>query len=410
LRIANVPGLGLLTEPVGGGAFGFIGSLAPDPLSGQLFALDGSSRRVLVIDPATGRGRTVASLGPEPLSGLALDPMQRLLYSARFGSGDLVSIDPVSGDVAVVGASGFSEISGLAFGPGAELFGVERSSRSLVRLDTATGQGTLVATLDREAATIAFDGGGNLLGAQAEELFAIDPISGVTDSLSEFPHASLGSLAYSSTNGRLYSVDTNRGVLMEIEPGTWTGRNVGGVGIDPPEGLARDVGAGVTYAVERDRLFELEESGSALFIGEIGLEGVTSLAHSGATGFLYGFAIDQGQTLFARIDPATGQGTQIGGASGVEIQALACGPTGMAWAVDSTALRLHTVDVSTGARTEVGPLGIAGVPTGLTFDAATDALILGTEGGDLYRVDRSTGSAARIGGVGVPLSALGPAR
>uniref|UniRef100_A0A7C3HZW6 DUF6923 domain-containing protein n=1 Tax=Meiothermus ruber TaxID=277 RepID=A0A7C3HZW6_MEIRU len=118
---------------------------------GMLYAgLDGN--KLATVDIATGKASIVGSLSPGySYSGdLAFAPDGRLFATASGQDiyDELLLINPQTGTETPMGNIGYREVFGLQF-IGSTLYGLsEGSPSSLIAIDTATGKGTLVRTLD----------------------------------------------------------------------------------------------------------------------------------------------------------------------------------------------------------------------------------------------------------------------
>lgn len=197
-----------------------------------------------------------------------------------------------------------------------------------------------------------------------------------------------------------------------------------GTGTDHVEAMALQPGTGVLFAADAGRLGTLDPatgrfsrraspigSGSGP-AGTVDFEDVDGLTFDPQTGFLYGSEQRRDEDALIRIDPDTGQavpGFAVGGADYAVIPAveglddvddLAIDPAdGRLYATISSAGggdRLVTVDKTTGAASDVGPLGVDDME-GLSF--AAPGRLLGTTGDNsgsgeaLWDIDIGTGSA-----------------
>ena len=91
------------------------------------------------------------TLVPEWMNGLAYDPIGGVLYGLNPGTKSLYRIDRATGRATAVGTPGqlgFGNPNGLAFDPvGGVLYGTDNFSNALFSINTATGVGTRVATI-----------------------------------------------------------------------------------------------------------------------------------------------------------------------------------------------------------------------------------------------------------------------
>ena len=110
----------------------------------------------------TGVATRVGSELPEAINALAFDRTGKLFAAIADDSGSdrLVELNPVTGGITrEIGSIGFDHVFGLAFAPGGELHGsswVSNTETRILRLDIASGQGTLIATVARAIFGIAF--------------------------------------------------------------------------------------------------------------------------------------------------------------------------------------------------------------------------------------------------------------
>lgn len=124
---------------------------------------------------------------------------------------------------------------------------------------------------------------------------------------------------------------------------------------------------------------------------------------------IFGIAPDEGNELFGfsaqanalvRIDTQTGQTTEVGQVG------FMFGKHGAAWSEQDQTLyfvtgnTLYTVDIQTGQATEVGPLGVDFGDVGVEQHPATAELYGCTGDGNLYAIDKLTGAASLIGPIG----------
>jgi len=98
------------------------------------------------------------------------------------------------------------------------------------------------------------------------------------------------------------------------------------------------------------------------------------------------------------VDTSTGAATEIG-PLGINVPGLAYNPdTSTLYGVSGQTDALYTIDTATGVATQVGILGTNTSFCGLAYDAATDTLYLSnTVNDNLYSIDETTGLATLIG-------------
>lgn len=106
----------------------------------------------LLIDPDTGAGSIVGSLGWSDMNALAV-ASDRTIYAAGFSSGDFISINPITGVGTIIGnyGSGLTSSGDLAFDSGGTLYAsVKRSGYTndwLATIDLGTGEATLIGEI-----------------------------------------------------------------------------------------------------------------------------------------------------------------------------------------------------------------------------------------------------------------------
>lgn len=234
--------------------------------------------------------RLVALVARTTLSAMALATLPALAgpigYTAWDESNDnkLVRMDLATGIGTVVGSIGFSDIDGLAFNAAGQLYGVNDDTNQLVRIDTGTGAGTAVGT--------GFGSGYNDMG---------------------LAFSTNGTLYMASTDsagvvGRLYSVNTTTGVAATVG---------GDFGFDEQGRRLRVRSLGFIDGVlygwsNRDTLLTINTStGAATKVGDFGFSslvvGQDGMDADPATGQLWAIAEVEGRTY--TLDRLTGKAT-----------------------------------------------------------------------------------------------------
>lgn len=166
--------------------------------------------------------------------------------------------------------------------------------------------------------------------------------------------------------------------------------------------LAGAAAAGpIAYSVNSDgddRLYRIDlETGAATAVGAVGFDDVEALAFQPGTGVLFGY--DDIQDVLLTIDLATGAGTLVGH-SGVNVtdMGIAFDGEGRLYMVDDLPGRLYEIDPATGLAVEVGALGQR--VTGLTARGGTLFGLGGDGTNDLGTVDPGTGAFTIVGALG----------
>lgn len=140
----------------------------------------------------------------------------------------------------------------------------------------------------------------------------------------------------------------------------------------------------------------------------LGVVGFTGRALAEPVPGLY--AVDNIQHGLIRIDPTTGKGVPVGPTGVSSVIGLAHEPvsntTYLAGASGSGGWKLYTVDLESGATTEIGPLGIGVSLKAFSRDGqgSLQAIQNGSFGGgnpgDVYSIDPATGAATPRGNTG----------
>lgn len=201
----------------------------------KLFAADGgegADSTLYILNPAT--GAVASTVGPIGFSitGLAYDPTTRVLYGST-GNGaasskrSLVRIDTTTGAGTLIGPFNTNTpMADLTFGASGVLFGWSgfQGKRGLYTIDVATGAATFVGPntgrgsfLDGNG--LASDAAGNLFGGASDDagsaaLFSVNSTTAVSTFIANLtpfvgePAASVSALAFDST-GTLFGVFLN---------------------------------------------------------------------------------------------------------------------------------------------------------------------------------------------------------
>lgn len=248
---------------------------APETPIGVLFGTDASGGSLLTIDPATGSGTIIGSMGVGVVPALAIDPTIGIMYAGGgAGRPNLYTVDPTTASATLVGDSGlgFAAVGGMDFGPDGTLYAAvniagdgRTGSDHLAILDKGTGTATVLGHFGTcEGVTIpsfgggsctiegiegvAFDALGVLWGALttrgragAPGLYTIDPVTGtatfvapIVDASGAPPSGGVVSLEFGS-DGTLFG-----GTATAVFPATDGGRLIT---IDPVTGRFAFVGS-----------------------------------------------------------------------------------------------------------------------------------------------------------------------
>ena len=218
--------------------------------------------------------------------------------------GSLLTIDTTSGAATVVGPTSLNGVPGLAIDSFGRIFGTERATGNLCRIDAETGQAFFVATvvpfidfLDG----IAFDENDVLYAVGFDPpdftLLTIDTFTGATTPIGPTDE-SISGLAFDPTDGQLYG-------------------SVGGFGATSPDGIVR---------IDKD-------TGASVVIGTTGQGGATPDLMFDESGNLFGTKGGGGggasggggsPNSLISIDKTDGSGALVGLTGVASVSGLAC--------------------------------------------------------------------------------------
>ncbi|THD13406.1 hypothetical protein B1808_08485 [Pseudofulvimonas gallinarii] len=130
----------------------------------------------------------------------------------------------------------------------------------------------------------------------------------------------------------------------------------------------------------------------------------TSAAQDPTTGTVYAVSgAGAGTNILWTVNPSTGATTQVGPISGAQlIVAIAISPEGLMYGLDIGTDNLIAIDKTNGAQAVIGPVGQnANFAQDMDFDQSTGILYwagyMGSGNSRMYTVDTSTGAATEIG-------------
>jgi len=123
-------------------------------LNGDLYAARFTNGDLFRVNPATGDTTRIGSTRLNLLSGLAINPVDRTLWGTRVGN-VIYKINKSTAEAGVVGNTGFSQTSEIEFDADGKLFGLSgfapTAVNDLIRIDPATGKGTLIGSTNFRA-------------------------------------------------------------------------------------------------------------------------------------------------------------------------------------------------------------------------------------------------------------------
>jgi len=117
--------------------------------SGVLYAADNGNSRLVTLDPTSGALDTVIGgyVNVTTLEAMAFRQSDSALFGIDLDGFSLVRLDTTTGEATVVGPLGIEEyLAGLSFATNGTLYGIAHTSGSLFTINPDTGAATLVAT------------------------------------------------------------------------------------------------------------------------------------------------------------------------------------------------------------------------------------------------------------------------
>ncbi len=209
-------------------------------------------------------------------------------------SGLLLTVDTTTGTATVVGPTSLNGVPGLAIDSFGRIFGTERSTGNLYRIDAQTGQAFFVATAAPFLDGIAFD--------ENDVLYAV---------------------AFDPPDFTLLTINTFNGVITPVGP---TGESISGLAVDPTNGqLYGSVGG--FLPTSPDGIVQIDrDTGASVVIGTTGLGGATPDLMFDESGNLFGAkggGSGSPNSLIA-IDKSDGFGVAIGPTGVGSVSGLAC--------------------------------------------------------------------------------------
>nr|ACN58835.1 Gll1766 protein [uncultured bacterium BLR12] len=329
--------------------------------------------------------------------------------------------------VAITGLQSAETIMGIDFRPNTgQLFGVGSTSRLYV-INPLTGEARAVGV---DAFSPAIDGTSvgfdfnptvdriRLVSSSGQNL-RLNPETGVvafTDgSINGAPGASVSAVAYTqsiagATTTVLYDIDiTTDKLYKQNPPNTGTLVEVGSLGVDAEAAGGFDISADSAYA-----LAALTVAGnSGLYIINLSTGAATKAGKF--NGEIIGLAIPTQAVAYAVcnttklfiLDPNTGKISftkmMTGLQAGENIKGLDMRPaTGQLFALGSTS-RLYTINIASGAATEIGAGPFAtlldGAAFGFDFNPTVDRIRVVSDNGQNLRLNPITGAVAFVDGM-----------
>lgn len=215
------------------------GDFDEDALDGAtLLAREGSA--LMAFDRTSGAATLVSGLSSTEvdvsgINALTSDLGTGAVYGVERISDTLVRVDVCSGDVAVVGALGTTNTCGLSYGPGGGLYGIDSKTDQLLRINPSTGAATVIGSLgfDLKNCGMSYDCATDMLygvhiDASGDDwIFTIDPSTGAATRVVTLDPGvawaqaglevdELGGVYYVSMETGIYAVDALTGDAVQI--------------------------------------------------------------------------------------------------------------------------------------------------------------------------------------------------
>ena len=222
-------------------------------LPGTLYGTTGNVGGTLItIDPATGVGTLVATIGTlGPVTEIEFRSDGILFGSTGFGTSHIITIDPLTGNETLIGTHSSGSVNGLEFDASGNLFGSYydgNNPTSLVMVNQSTGQLTIIGSTGVDAITgLAFHTNGTLYAVGhgffdiTSNLYTVNTSTGMLTLIGPIGFDAVGAIEF-GPNGVLYGgvgsgVDS-AGYLITIDPATGAGTPLGPTGSPGVSGLS----------------------------------------------------------------------------------------------------------------------------------------------------------------------------
>ena len=394
------------------GSNGFGGNSLAKNSAGVFFTVANLANGVsplVEIDPKTGRGSPVAQFSNLDVRGLAFSAKGELFAVSEpsLPVYELFKLDMETGQETLVGRSVFSAIQGLDFSSDGTLYGWDLED-GLVIIDSKTGEVADVNAAvgaDVDIQSIVFTGDGSLLGGR-DALYKIDVETGETTFVGEGGYSDLRGLAIALADvetalarSSLLGLAYDGSIFQLGEDGSGTLLSNIGLGGNSLASNAAGELFTVSGVSERDRtLIKIElATGLGQIVTPVESSDIRGLAFS-LEDELFGIRLFSGPAAgddLYKLDSQTGQQTFVGSTIGfTTIEGLDFAPDGTlyGWDLESG---LVTIDVETGAATDINPDVGADVPIqGIVF--ANDGRLFGSRDA-LYEINVATGETTYLG-------------
>lgn len=291
-----------------------IDALTWDADAGELIGLSGTTGELVRIAPDAESVEAIGTLpaGSTPAIGLARDPVSGTLYVFDAANAALLAVDPVTAATTSVGPTGVATISGLAWDTAADrLVGVSALDGTVLAIDTASGAATAIAALVAPDATdvrgLCFDADAGTLIANdnmRDTLATIDLVSGQWTPFGQTGLRSIGGMSR-RTDGTLVVCERRSGAIAAIVPGVEGFALLGFSGTHELAGLAvHPVDERIFVVdVDADVLIEFDAAVGPTLVGSLGVDRIEGLTFDPAGSALHGVGYDT--DLLYTIDTST---------------------------------------------------------------------------------------------------------
>jgi hypothetical protein len=408
------------------------------PEADTIYSTYNQGQNLGALDLATGEFRDVGSYGiPESagLSATAFSPDGRLYgmlqgFFGRGGKSQLVSIDLKTGKATAVGVANPLNAVGFDIAPNGTAYtagftnpnlGMEGDT-ILYRVDTGTGQLTAIGdTGINRIMDFAFDSAGVMWATTANELYTVDPSTGVSQHIADItgidtatgdPSAEIMGIMFDDHDvlyatafiegSPLFSIDTETGTATVAAQPSLSSPHGGAIYSAPQAGnIYTTYNLGQNLGVLNVITGQFREVGSYSLPEATGLS-ATAFSPDGALyGMLQGFFERGGMSQLVSIDPRTGQVTPVGFYNPLNAVGFDFAPDGTAYVAGFTNpdlgmkgnTILYSINTATGQLTAIGDTGVERIMD-FAFDSA--GVMWATTANELYTIDPSTGTSHHV--------------
>jgi streptogramin lyase len=213
-----------------------------------VFGADGVAMRLFRLDPDTGQATLIGPLDHENVRAIAVDPGSGILYGVDTVTDRLLRVDPRTAALVTIArlrAPHDPFIGSLAFDPSSgTLLGIDYATADVVSIDLESGHMTVRERLAPEIgrrAALAIDAHGTwyLVDTASDLLRRRDAAGGSWTVIGRpEPLGHVTAIAFDSSSGALYGVDSNARLLARLDPADGSARLSPSHGVSFITGLA----------------------------------------------------------------------------------------------------------------------------------------------------------------------------